>query len=84
VLMCIYLFGMMGLLVFKQFCVYNKEIGAVAMLVNLTIDFAMYIILFIAFPKATLALLLILEVIAIIQRRPNKNLTKAFTNVFYK
>jgi TctA family transporter len=60
---------MAGLLVFKQFCVYNKEMRAIDMLVNLTIDIAMYMILFIAFPRATLVLFLVLEGIAMIQRR---------------
>jgi hypothetical protein len=60
---------MAGLLVFKQFCVYSKTMNVTALLVNKVVDLAIYVFLFIAFPRATLVLFLVLEVIAMIQRR---------------
>lgn len=72
-----YIFGMAALLVFKQFCVYNKKMSVVALLVNSVVDLAMYVFLFIAFPKATLVLFLVLEGVAMIQRsRANKAAAK--------
>lgn len=87
----VYILGMAGLLVFKQFCVYGPHyvgkinMSAAAILVNLTIDLVIYVFLFITFPRATLVLFLVLEGIAMIQGRGNKgNLIKVFTNVLYK